>query len=46
MSDCDFWPEGDEEREAAIAEYEGAQNGFDADGNPFEPDDWDWENDD
>jgi hypothetical protein len=43
MSDCDFWPESDDAREAAIAEYEDAQNGFDAYGNPFVPDDWDWD---
>jgi len=39
----DFWPEDDDAREAAIEEYENAQNGFDAYGVPFEPDDWDWE---
>ena len=43
MSDCDFWPEEDDAREAAIEEYGNAQNGFYANGEPFEPDDWDWD---
>jgi len=41
----DFWPEDDDAREAAIEEYENAQNGLDAYGEPFETDDWDEDED-